>query len=199
MKMKTLGKALLITLCALLLVVGSVFGTLAYLTSQDAVTNTFTVGKVVITLDEAKVDEYGVPVSPAERVKTNEYKLIPGKIYTKDPTIHVDRESEKCWLFVKIENGINAIEGNPSIATQLGSLGWSDLGGGIYAYNAIVDPDVDTDLDIEVFETFTINGDADVALYGTAYINITAYAVQADGFDNAAQAWGATFGAPSNP
>ena len=105
--MKKSVKALLLVMCAIVLVCATVFTTLAFLQdSTRTITNTFTVGKVVITLDEAKVDEYGVPVSPAERVKTNEYKLIPGKTYTKDPIIHVDDESEKCWLFVKIENGI---------------------------------------------------------------------------------------------
>ena len=48
--MKNLKKALVLLLCAILLVVGSVMGTLAYLTSQDQVTNTFTVGNVEIDL-----------------------------------------------------------------------------------------------------------------------------------------------------
>ena len=54
--MKTRSKALVLTLCAVLLVVATVMGTMAYLTSTDTVTNTFTVGKVAITLDEAKVN-----------------------------------------------------------------------------------------------------------------------------------------------
>ena len=41
--MKTRSKALLLTLCAVLLVAASVLGTMAYLTSTDEVTNTFTV------------------------------------------------------------------------------------------------------------------------------------------------------------
>ncbi len=48
-------KALLVVACALLLVAASVFGTMAYLTSTDTVTNTFTVGSVAIKLDEADV------------------------------------------------------------------------------------------------------------------------------------------------
>lgn len=44
--MKTRSKALLLTLCAVLLVAASVLGTMAYLTSTDEVTNTFTVGQV---------------------------------------------------------------------------------------------------------------------------------------------------------
>ena len=53
--MKTKSKALLLTLCAVLLVAASVLGTMAYLTSTAKVENTFTIGKVEITLDETDV------------------------------------------------------------------------------------------------------------------------------------------------
>lgn len=100
--MKTAKKAMLMTLCAIILVVATVFGTMAYLTSTDEVENTFTVGNVKITLDEAKVDTDGSPVTGAARVKTNEYKLLPGHTYTKDPTIHVDAASEDCFIRAKV-------------------------------------------------------------------------------------------------
>ena len=67
--MKTKRKALLLTFCAVLLVVASVLGTIAYLTANDKVTNTFTVGQVAINLDEAKVTEDGKAVTPAERAE----------------------------------------------------------------------------------------------------------------------------------
>jgi len=63
---------------------GSVFGTLAYLTATDTVTNTFTVGKVQITLDEAPVDANG-ETTDGDRVKKNNYHLLPGHEYDKDP------------------------------------------------------------------------------------------------------------------
>ena len=100
--MKTRSKALLLTLCAVLLVAASVLGTMAYLTSTDKVENTFTVGNVKITLDEAKVTEDGKPVEGAKRVQENEYKLMPGHTYTKDPTIHVDAASEDCFIRAKV-------------------------------------------------------------------------------------------------
>lgn len=100
--MKTKSKALLLTLCAVLLVAASVLGTMAYLTSTDKVENTFTVGNVKITLDEAKVDVNGTPVEPAERVKANEYKLMPGHTYTKDPTVTVKAGSEKSYVRMKV-------------------------------------------------------------------------------------------------
>ena len=100
--MKTAKKAMLMTLCAIILVVATVFGTMAYLTSTDEVVNTFTVGNVKITLDEAKVDTDGSPVTGAARVKENSYKLMPGHTYTKDPTIHVDATSEDCFIRAKV-------------------------------------------------------------------------------------------------
>lgn len=101
--MKTKNKALLLTLCAMLLVAASIFGTVAYLTSKtENVVNTFTVGQVKITLDEAKVDADGKPIQGADRVQGNAYKLIPGKTYTKDPTIHVDENSEACFIRAKV-------------------------------------------------------------------------------------------------
>ena len=100
--MKTKSKALLLTLCAVLLVAASVMGTMAYLTSTDKVENTFTVGNVKITLDEAKVNTDGTPVTPAERVKANEYKLLPGHTYTKDPTVTVIKGSESSYVRMKV-------------------------------------------------------------------------------------------------
>lgn len=106
--MKTRSKALLLTLCAVLLVTASVLGTMAYLTSTDEVQNTFTVGQVKITLDEAKVNPDGTLVykedgqTPVDRVSTNSYKLLPGHTYIKDPTIHVDAASENCFIRAKV-------------------------------------------------------------------------------------------------
>ena len=99
--MKTKSKALLMTLCAVLLVAASVLGTMAYLTSTDEVENTFTVGNVKITLDEAKVNADGT-VNGNERVKGNEYKLMPGHTYTKDPTVTVKKPSVDSYVRMKV-------------------------------------------------------------------------------------------------
>ncbi len=169
----------------------SIAGTLAYLKSEtQAVKNTFTVGKVEITLDEAKVDEYGDEESNESRVYENEYKLIPGHEYTKDPTIHVDAESEDCYLAVKIENGL----GNDAEIAM--AEGWSQLeeGSDIWVYADAVSAEDD----VVVFSTFTFAEDADPADYEDAAINIIAYAVQEDGFDSAAEAYNAAFGTENN-
>lgn len=199
--MKTKSKALLLSLCAVLLIAASVLGTMAYLTSTDEVKNTFTVGQVKITLDEAKVDENGKPVEGAARVKANSYKLLPGHTYTKDPTIHVDAVSEDSWIFVKVENGIAAFEaatsteenGYKSISGQITANGWTALNGVANVYYKPYTKS-DTGSDLIVFSNFKIADTAnDVQGWATlnATVNITAYAVQKDGFATAEAAWAA--------
>ena len=102
MKAKTKTKALLMSLCAVLLVAASVLGTMAYLTDSKDVKNTFTVGNVSINLDEAKVNTDGTPVQGADRVKANEYKLLPGHTYTKDPTVTVLKPSVDSYVRMKV-------------------------------------------------------------------------------------------------
>ena len=186
--MKTKTKALALALCAVLLVVSTVFVTMAYLTSKDSVTNTFTVGKVTITLDEAKVTADGEKVQGADRVKENKYHLIPGHFYVKDPTIHVANGSEECWLFVKVENGLANAEasGATSIESQMANKGWTKVEGtDVYAYAT----KQAAGANVIVFDSFTIAGTTDVSLYEDAKIIVTAYAIQADGFATAAAAW----------
>ena len=161
--MKTKTKALALALCAVLLVVSTVFVTMAYLTSKDSVTNTFTVGKVTITLDEAKVTADGEKVQGADRVKENKYHLIPGHFYVKDPTIHVANGSEECWLFVKVENGLANAEasGATSIESQMANKGWTKVEGtDVYAYAT----KQAAGANVIVFDSFTIAGTTDVSL-----------------------------------
>ena len=198
--MKTKSKALLLTLCAVLLVAASVLGTMAYLTSTDSVENTFTVGKVDITLDETDVDVNGTPIKDAARTDKNDYKLMPGHEYTKDPTVHVGADSEDSWIFVKVENGISAYEaassteegGYKTIAEQIKANEWTELTGvtGVY-YKKYTSSD--TVADLEVFGNFKIADNADTkegwGTFTSATVTITAYAIQADGFANANAAW----------
>ena len=197
--MKKFVKPLVIAICAVLLVAGSVAGTLAYLTAtSEAVTNTFTVGNITIALDEAQVDVYGEEVAPDARVKDNSYKLVPGRTYKKDPTIHVTKGSEACYLFVEIENNISAVVTN-SVADQLTANGWTLLAGNVY-YHDVVDASGElADVDVAVFESFTVDAEAesaDIADCNGKTIVVTAYAVQSHGFDDATDAWNGTFGKP---
>ncbi len=181
--MKTKTKVLVLSLSAVLLVAVSVFSTIAFLKSSDNVVNTFTVGKVEITLDEVKVDEYGNADSTGERVKTNTYKLIPSHTYTKDPTVHFLAGSEASYLFVKVENGLADIEkAGTTIESQILDNGWAALSGQTGVYYKLVDATA-TNVDYVVFSSFTVADEANVSSYSTASIRITAYAIQADGFE----------------
>ena len=195
MKKKIL-KALVILGCAALLVVASVMGTLAYLTSSSAVSNTFTVGDVSLNMTETKVDSDGVPVTPAERTDTNTYRLVPNKTYTKDPTIYVSANSTESFLFVKIRNQIAAIEkeGDTTIAKQMENNGWlmlsSTATGDIWVYakndggytNGIIGGNV-TEQVIPVFSSFTVKENPEnLTQYAAAKVTVTAFAIQTTGF-----------------
>lgn len=194
--MKTRSKALILTLCAVLLVAASVLGTMAYLTSTASVENTFTVGSVAITLDETDVDN---STADANRDQANSYKLMPGHTYTKDPTIHVAAASEDCYLFVKVANEITAIEGETTVAAQMTAKGWVAVDGvtGVYVYTQSNAPAVVAGgSNVTVFDNFTISGTVDnatLATYNNKTITVTAYAIQADGFEGktASQIWNA--------
>lgn len=182
---------------ALVMVAGiSVAGTLAYLTSSDSVQNTFTVGKVDITLDEAPVGTDGKEVE-GDRVKANTYKLMPGHDYDKDPTVHFQAGSEASYLFVKVDNGIadaeSTEEGYKSIANQITDNSWIPLTGeeGVY-YQKVAANTGDAAIDYLVFEGFTVSGDLTndgLAAFNNKTVTVTAYAIQADGFNEAADAW----------
>lgn len=195
MKKRTL---LIMSVAVALVCALAVGATLAYLTSLTGpVTNTFTVGNVTITLDESGVDEYGKVISGADPVTGNRYKLIPGHTYVKDPTIHVDADSEDCYLFVKVVNGLASYEATTNtIAAQMTDNGWSLVNGqtDVYCYNAVAT----ARQNVPVFGSFTLDGNANFSGFtpdpenGTIpslNIEITAYAVQRDGFDTAADAW----------
>ena len=88
--MRKMKKLTALVLSAVLLVAATVAGTLAWFTDTTAtITNTFTVGKVDINLAETT---------------GSDYKMIPGKVHAKNPTVTVTADSEDCYLFVKIEN-----------------------------------------------------------------------------------------------
>lgn len=211
--MKTKRKALLLTFCAVLLVVASVLGTIAYLTANDKVTNTFTVGQVAINLDEAKVTEDGKAVTPVERVKENRYKLLPGHTYTKDPTVTVLKGSESSYIkmtvtFTKAKelDAIFAPNGAEltSIFKGYDSANWiakgntenTDANTRTYEFwykDAVGAPTADVKLDA-LFDSITvpstINNDQ-LKTIADMTITVNAYAIQADGFKTAEEAWDA--------
>ena len=211
--MKTRSKALLLALCAVVLVVATVFGTMAYLTSTDEVVNTFTVGSVKITLDEAKVTTDGKPVEGAARVKANNYKLLPGHTYNKDPMVTVLKGSEDSYIKMTVTfskaSALDAIFA-PTGADLTSIFNGYDSANWIYKGNTkdanadtrtyefwykekVGAPTADVALDA-LFDSITVPGtitNEQLATIEGMTITVNAYAIQADGFANAEAAWAA--------
>ena len=191
MKARNRIKPLLTLCCALLLVAAGVFGTLAYLTGTDTVNNTFTVGNVKITLDEAKVTTDGTPVEGADRVKANEYHLLPGHTYTKDPTVTVKANSEACWLFVQVTKSENL----DTFITYAIAEGWTALPGvdGVY-YREVPASAADQTFSVLAGDAVTVKSDVTKTMLETAKtdaptLTFKAYAIQKDHFATADAAW----------
>lgn len=211
--MKTRCKALLLSLCAVLLVTVSVLGTMAYLTDKDQVVNSFTVGSVNIRLDETKANPDGTLVANADRVKENSYKLLPGHTYNKDPMVTVLEGSEPSYVkmtvtFTKASelDAIFAPDGADmtSIFNGYDAANWLYKGNTKDAaantrtyefwYKETVDAlDADAALDA-LFDSITVPGSItkeQLATIKDMTITVNAYAIQADGFDTAEKAWAA--------
>ena len=159
-------------------------------------TNTFTVGSVDISLDEAPVGADG-KATTGNRVQKNDYKLMPGHVYDKDPIVHFQPKSEASWLFIEVTNEIADIESKAndykSIATQITDNGWTALDGvtGVY-YQKVGANNSGSAVDYKVFQGFTVDGSVNGTTldnYNNKTVKVTAYAVQADGFDSATAAW----------
>ena len=211
--MKTKTQALGLMMAAVLLVTATIFGTMAYLTSTDEVVNTFTVGSVAIQLDEAKANTDGTLVEGADRVDANSYKLLPGHTYAKDPMVTVLSGSENSYIRMTVTVSkaaeLDAIF-DPQKANLLSIFNGYDSTNWIYQgetddttnntrtyefwYKDTVSAlEEDVALDA-LFDSITvpgeINNDQLKTIEGMT-ITVNAYAIQADGFNDAAAAWAA--------
>ena len=206
-------KKKLMTVLALVLVVAmSVAGTYAYLTSADKVVNTFTVGNVQIKLDEAKANPDGSLVQGADRVKANSYKLLPGHNYNQDPMVTVLKGSESSYVKMTVTfsnasqlDAIFAPDGGAdmtSIFNGYDSANWIYMGNTedtvantrtyeFWYKETVAAPNADVALDA-LFDSITVPGTIDndqLATIKGMTITVNAYAIQADGFNDAADAW----------
>lgn len=207
MKSSKTRRILMLLGCAVLLVCLSVGATLAYLTSTDRVTNTFTVGNVQIKLDEAQANADGTLVEGADRVKANAYHLLPGHTYNKDPMVTVLANSEECYIRMIVtineKDDLDAIGVNTlAVFNGYDSTKWalaSQKEGGDdnmvyeFRYHTTVSTVGVADMPLEpLFEKMIIPGnitnDQLTTLAGLK-IDIVAQAIQADGFGTADAAW----------
>lgn len=206
------SKVLLLTICAVLIVVTSVLGTLAYLTSEDTVVNTFTVGKVNIVLDETAVTPDGKPIDGADRVKENNYHLVPGMTYVKDPTVTVVKGSEESYVRMLVTincyDALTEIFG-ASFLPQYFVSGWdntawvstevidvdanADTATYEFRYKDTVEPPANEDVVLDaLFESITVPGSMsadDMNSIKDLKITVVGHAIQAAGFADEDAAW----------
>lgn len=182
--MKARSKALLLALCAVLLVAVSVLGTMAYLTSKtQVITNTFTVGNINIELTETKTE-------------SKQAKIIPGVDIEKDPKVTVKKDSEACWLFVKVEQTGTFVKDKVTYSVMTGADGWKalpDVDGVYYREVSAVTSDTSFDIlennKVTVSDTLTKADVNNITAENQPKLTFTAYAVQKEGIDTAAAAW----------
>ena len=180
-KFRELSGKLVVAMLAVTLLIGcAIGGTVAWLTAKtEAVVNTFTYGDINITL--------------AETTGAN-YKIIPGKDINKDPKVTVKKDSEACWLFVKVEEEGTFVADKVTYSI---ADGWTKLTGvtgvdNVYyrevnAVTADTSFDVIKDNKVNVKDTLTKEDIKSITTNPT--LTFTAYAVQKDGIDTVEAAW----------
>ena len=180
-KFRELSGKLVVAMLAVTLLIGcAIGGTVAWLTANTApVVNTFTYGDINIEL--------------AETTGTN-YKIIPGVDITKDPKVTVKANSEACWLFVKVQEAGTFVADKVTYSI---ADGWTKLTGvtgvdNVYycevdATTADTDFAVLRDNKVTVSDTLTKEDIKNITTNPT--LTFTAYAVQKDAAQTAADAW----------
>ena len=190
MKKKLLALVLVVALAATA-VIG---GTLAYFTDKEVATNTFTVGNVDITLTEDKWVESNA-------------KLIPGRVIEKNPTITLENDSERAYTFMEVKLSADFAEllSKYAAVKKLDLTDAEDQKALINAWfvSAVKPKIMKIDLanksvilgvlsaknpgeSVTYFDQVTVPADLEGDLIdenGTYEIYITAYAIQAEGFE----------------
>lgn len=168
-------------LLALVLAIGcAVGGTLAWLISKtEPVVNTFTYGDINIGLAETTGADY---------------KIIPGVNINKDPKVTVKANSEACWLFVKVEEQGTFVADKVTYGI---ADGWRKGDGkgipkNVY-YREVGAVTDDTPFNVlkdnQVIVSDTLTKEDIKGITAKPTLTFTAYAVQKDGIDTAADAW----------
>lgn len=170
-------KGLILTL-ALVLAIGLGIGiTLAYLyTDTPSLKNTFEYGDVNIKLEETT---------------GTTYKMIPGNNIAKDPTVTVLKDSEACWLFVKVEKSDNF----DTFMTCGIASGWTHLTGenGVY-YREVSATEEDTPFPVLAGSAVYVKPSVTKEMlkaedFTSPTLTFTAYAVQKANVENVTEAW----------
>ena len=114
---------LLVISMMMVVAMASVGVTVAWLTAEtDAVVNTFTASDINIELKETKSEN---PDDGDGEEDTNSYKMVPGNMIDKNPTITVKADSEASWVFVQLTK--STTPAFDSYLTYEMASGWTQL------------------------------------------------------------------------
>lgn len=141
----------------------------------------------LVDKDGNYVTDKGLPsAEPVEanknslRVKENKYTLVPGREYTKDPTLYIKKGSEPAWVYVEVINGLKDVEAEKTISDQMTEdHGWTHIKGNVWRQENPVDARDDREI-VTVFEKFTIKSDIKNGNNEYSDIKIKGFAIQAD-------------------
>ena len=209
-----MNKKSLSTLIATLSLIGviTVGATISYFSSAADATNVITFGKVDIELEEYSDEEHNNPWND----ETDGKNLLPGIPIHKEPIVTVEKETEDCYIRIKVEGIDNAIASNFLVNLQVEGVNpsWEKVANlpgssniyltsckdGYYKYigtksdeNGIIRAEKMKGQSIElepIFTTVTLNDPIEGDKSDTEIeIKVTAYAVQAATFSNEAAAF----------
>ena len=178
---RSISGKMFVTMLAVVLLVGCIIGgTVAWLTDQtNPITNTFTYGDINITLGETT---------------GSDYKIIPGVNIDKNPKVTVKKDSEACWLFVKVEEEGTFVANKVTYSI---ADGWTKGDGtkipaNVY-YRSVDAVKADTDFavlkDNKIYVSEELSKSEIPSITAQPKLTFTAYAVQKAGIDTAAAAW----------
>ena len=198
------AKKIVAALLAVVLLIGiGVGGTLAWLkATTDPVTNTFTVGDIAIDLKEHKLNETGTDLLTGTDNEVNaesNYKIVPGDTQPKDPFVRFTKDSEPCWLFVKVEEKNNTVGASDKkyVTYSVDTSEWNALAGETGVYYKKLETLTTKDTEISILTDNEVSYSEDLTKADLNAVTdstkpqlvFTAYAVQLEAAADAAAAW----------
>lgn len=183
------GKAFtaMLALTLVLAAYWAVGGTAAWLAAKsDPIVSTFTFGDINITLTETDHQE--------------QIKIIPGVDIKKDLKVTVQADSVDCWLFVRVKETGTFVDGKVTYSMDDGWIKGNGIPEGFY-YREVSAATTDSVFSVLAGDKITVSKTltkADIENITDPTLTFTAYAVQKEGINTAAEAW-ATIGTATAP
>lgn len=145
-------KILTLVLALALVATCAIGGTVAWLyQTTGTVTNTFTMGDIKIELKRGNET-----ISNDKTVTTENF--VPGQLFKDDAAVIVKANSEKCYLFIRVDVKNNTVNGKQVLEYTLNSE-WTALEGYTNIYYKEINERTTTEKTVKVFENLTDNNE----------------------------------------